>query len=115
MCPFRPGKPKIIEDLWKDDFSMKSKDKEVEAIYIKNLENKLYFEYTTSTTNMALTQNVNCYKEYKKFLCRWNFPFCTGKLRCMPQTKKSQWLMYDKRKSALSELCLSAKLYVPHT
>ena len=58
---------------------MKSKDKAVEAIYIKNLEDKLYFEYTTDTTNMALTQNQNCYQNYKRFLCRWNFPLCTGR------------------------------------
>ena len=55
------------------------KDSLVEDIYIKNIEEKLYFEYTTDTTNVALTQNFACYLAYKKFLCRWNFPLCTSK------------------------------------
>ena len=68
-----------VQDLWEKDFSISSKDSIVEMIYIKNMQEKLIFEYETNTDNMSLSHNRNCYLAYKKFLCRWNFPLCTSR------------------------------------
>ena len=65
------------QTLWQTDTSIEQKDGLVQSVFMAQVQDKLMNEYNTTSTNMMMSQNPKCYFAYKKFLCLWNFPYCT--------------------------------------
>ena len=56
--------------------SIVEKDQLLKQIYLKSISQRLLSEADYTTSQKALTQNRNCARFYRRFLCTWNFPSC---------------------------------------
>lgn len=58
--------------MW-SEYSIDYRDSQIEKNFIQNIEAQFVKEYEAKQA-ISISNNRDCYNNYKDFLCRWNFP-----------------------------------------
>lgn len=67
--------PKSVS-LYNCETKIKLRDQLIEQQFMDNIIKEYYGEYYSNTTNYAISEDDDCYINYKKLVCLWNIPYC---------------------------------------